>query len=116
MQRSELAALVDHTLLKPEATAADVEAVLAGVTIAAPDAVCVFPNLALTGDFAAVERGLLFRTEAGDRVIARPSGTEPKLEGYLEVVLPCDGDDVPRERAAARLARLTDDVRALLEL
>ncbi|RBY82154.1 phospho-sugar mutase [Geodermatophilus sp. TF02-6] len=60
--------------------------------------------------------GVLFLTEAGDRVIARPSGTEPKLKCYLEVILPCDGDDVPRERAAARLEQLSNDVRALLGL
>ena len=37
--------------------------------------------------------GILILTEANDRVIARPSGTEPKLKCYLEVVLPVDGDD-----------------------
>ncbi|WP_333485589.1 deoxyribose-phosphate aldolase [Kocuria marina] len=60
--------------------------------------------------------GLLFYTEAGDRVIARPSGTEPKLKCYLEVVLACDGGDVPRKRAAARLEQLSTDMRALLGL
>ena len=31
---------------------------------------------------------LLYLTAAGDRVIVRPSGTEPKLKCYLEVVVP----------------------------
>jgi phosphomannomutase len=45
----------------------------------------------------------------------RPSGTEPKLKAYLEVVEPPDVD-VPaaRARAAARLAALRDEVEAIL--
>jgi phosphomannomutase len=40
----------------------------------------------------------------GGRVQARPSGTEPKLKFYLEIVEPVDGDmEVIRKRAAARL-------------
>ncbi|MFI7607091.1 phospho-sugar mutase [Micromonospora sp. NPDC049366] len=42
------------------------------------------------------------------RVVIRPSGTEPKLKAYLEVVEPVTGGDV----AAAR-ARATDSVTAL---
>ncbi|NDK89176.1 phospho-sugar mutase [Gordonia desulfuricans] len=51
--------------------------------------------------------GLMFRTAADDRVIIRPSGTEPKLKCYLEVVFRCD-DEVPRAAAADRLARITE--------
>ncbi|WP_026460317.1 phospho-sugar mutase [Schaalia suimastitidis] len=32
--------------------------------------------------------GMLFITEAGDRVVVRPSGTEPKLKCYCEVIVP----------------------------
>ena len=58
--------------------------------------------------------GILMRTEADDRVIVRPSGTEPKLKVYLEAIEPVAGDDdlLPaRGRAAERLTR----VRAAME-
>lgn len=58
--------------------------------------------------------GLLYLTEAGDRVIVRPSGTEPKLKCYLEVVLPVDGAEVPRAAAAERLKQIAADVTAAL--
>ena len=48
--------------------------------------------------------GVLVLTEAGDRVIARPSGTEPKLKCYLEVILPvAEGEPLPWEQARERL-------------
>ena len=48
--------------------------------------------------------GVLVLTEAGDRVIARPSGTEPKLKCYLEVILPVtEGEPLPWEQARERL-------------
>ncbi len=47
---------------------------------------------------------LMVMTEAGDRVIARPSGTEPKLKCYLEVILPvAEGEPAPWDEAKARL-------------
>jgi phosphomannomutase len=51
----------------------------------------------------------------GERLVVRPSGTEPKLKAYLEVVEPPD-DDVPaaRARAAARLDGLRAETEALL--
>ena len=50
----------------------------------------------------------------GERLVVRPSGTEPKLKAYLEVVEPPD-DDVPaaRARAAARMTALRDEVAGL---
>ena len=58
--------------------------------------------------------GLRFRTADGSRVIARPSGTEPKLKVYLEVVVPVAGGvgGVPAARieADARLLALRTDI------
>jgi phosphomannomutase len=49
--------------------------------------------------------GLRWYLTDGSRIIARPSGTEPKLKVYLEVVEPVAGDDLrgARERAGERL-------------
>ncbi|MFD7654114.1 phospho-sugar mutase [Actinosynnema sp. NPDC059797] len=54
-------------------------------------------------------------TREGTRVVVRPSGTEPKLKAYLEVVEPVPGDlPAARSRAADRLAELRDQVSGLL--
>ena len=48
-------------------------------------------------------------------MIVRPSGTEPKLKCYLEVVVPVDpaaGVDAARISAAARLDALRDGIKA----
>jgi phosphomannomutase len=52
------------------------------------------------------------------RVVVRPSGTEPKLKAYLEVVEPVFDDDVAgaRERAAAALVALRTETAAALGL
>ena len=54
------------------------------------------------------------RTESA-RVVVRPSGTEPKLKAYLEVVEPA-ADDIPgaRERAAASLVALRTEMATAL--
>jgi phosphomannomutase len=47
-------------------------------------------------------------------VIVRPSGTEPKIKAYLEVVVPVnpeDGVDAARIAAAGRLDALGSDIR-----
>lgn len=60
--------------------------------------------------------GLRFRLAEGARVIVRPSGTEPKVKFYLEVVVPVedepDGVDAARIVAAGRLDAIRGDVRA----
>ncbi|MGH3459536.1 phospho-sugar mutase [Aeromicrobium sp.] len=58
--------------------------------------------------------GLRYRLAGGAWVVVRPSGTEPKLKCYAEVVVPVTGSDVTaaREQAAAELAKLRADLAA----
>ena len=60
--------------------------------------------------------GLRYRLHGGARVVVRPSGTEPKLKCYLEVIVPVPGDDVSAARvdAAAQLDALRRDLSRLL--
>jgi len=63
--------------------------------------------------------GLRYRLAEGARVIVRPSGTEPKLKCYLEVVVPVhpdDGVDAARIAAAGRLDAVKADLNAALGL
>ncbi|SNS25171.1 phosphomannomutase [Actinomadura meyerae] len=59
-----------------------------------------FDDLARPTDGLPPTDGLRFRLSGGARVVVRPSGTEPKLKCYLEVVLPVE-DDVAATRARA---------------
>ncbi|HTW18501.1 MAG TPA: phospho-sugar mutase [Nocardioides sp.] len=59
--------------------------------------------------------GLRYVLAEGARVVVRPSGTEPKLKCYLEVVVPVrpeDGVDAARIAAAGRLDAIRADVQA----
>lgn len=61
--------------------------------------------------------GLRYRLADGARVIVRPSGTEPKVKCYLEVVVPVedgadDGVEAARISAAGRLDALGTDIRS----
>jgi len=60
--------------------------------------------------------GLHLAAESGARVIIRPSGTEPKVKAYLEVIEPVAEGDVRTARAAATkaMAALRADVEKLL--
>ncbi|MEZ5091510.1 phospho-sugar mutase [Nocardioides sp.] len=64
--------------------------------------------------------GLRFRLAEGARVVVRPSGTEPKLKCYLEVVVvpedDAEGVDAARISAAGRLDAITGDLRSALAL
>ncbi|GAA1839435.1 phospho-sugar mutase [Asanoa iriomotensis] len=73
------------------------------------DAVIAVEDLAPANDV------LILRTESA-RVVVRPSGTEPKLKAYLEVVEPVVDGDVAaaRERAAASVRALRTETAAAL--
>ncbi|WP_285791033.1 phospho-sugar mutase [Micromonospora sp. NBRC 101691] len=60
---------------------------------------------------------VILRTDTA-RVVIRPSGTEPKLKAYLEVVEPVAEGDVAaaRERAGAAVAALRTEIAAALGL
>jgi len=66
--------------------------------------------------------GLRLLTADGTRVVVRPSGTEPKVKAYLEVVVPVAADadrgvlDAAHRTARERLDHLAADVRAALGL
>ena len=58
--------------------------------------------------------GLRYRLAEGGRVVVRPSGTEPKIKCYLEVVVPVEGGDVQAARisGAGRLDAIRGDLSA----
>jgi len=60
--------------------------------------------------------GLVWLTASDDRVVVRPSGTEPKLKCYCEVILPVGETPVAEVRAAAteRLETIKADLRGVL--
>lgn len=65
--------------------------------------------------------GLRYRLADGARVVVRPSGTEPKLKCYLEVVVPVEegepgGVDAARIAATGRLDAIRTDLAAALGL
>lgn len=61
--------------------------------------------------------GLIFVNERNDRVVARPSGTEPKLKCYLETIIEVpEGADMNeiRDEADRRLETMKEDMRNAL--
>ncbi|WP_369371486.1 phospho-sugar mutase [Promicromonospora sp. Populi] len=66
--------------------------------------------------------GVVLLTADDTRVIVRPSGTEPKIKCYIEVVSPVDPDasadalSTARVAARDRLARVQADLRPVLDL
>jgi phosphomannomutase len=54
---------------------------------------------------------LIFELEGGSRIIARPSGTEPKIKFYFDVREPIEFEEPPsaaKERALATIERLAN--------
>ncbi|NMR30372.1 phospho-sugar mutase [Crystallibacter degradans] len=63
--------------------------------------------------------GLQYLTRDGSRVIIRPSGTEPKLKCYIEVVQPVDGaDELPgmHDKVRGTLETIKEDISDALGL
>ncbi|MFI5889389.1 phospho-sugar mutase [Actinoplanes sp. NPDC051513] len=80
-----------------------------------PPATLLGAPVTAVGDLLPENDVLTFRTAAA-RVVIRPSGTEPKLKAYLEVVEPVAQGDVTaaRTRAADALKTLRQEVAAAL--
>ena len=79
----------------------------------AGEAITEFEDLGLGAHLPPTD-GLLFLTEAGTRVIVRPSGTEPKLKCYLEITAPVSSAaELPALRAAG--ARRLDTIKSELQ-
>lgn len=100
---AQIPALMSRLLATPPAT-------LAGSTVVSTDDM----NKGFMG--LPPTNGLHLAAKSGARVIIRPSGTEPKVKAYLEVIEPSIGGDVrsARARAQSAMAELRADVEALL--
>ena len=82
---------------------------LAGVRVTSAD------DLARGADGVPPTEGLRYHLEDRSRVILRPSGTEPKLKVYLEVIEEVADDDLAgaKERAGSRMSDLRSAVEEL---
>ncbi|KGN36869.1 phospho-sugar mutase [Knoellia subterranea] len=108
--RVEDLSLIDSIMAKLRAT--PLESV-AGVAVSRTD------DLAEGDGGLPPTEGLRYFLEDDSRVIVRPSGTEPKLKVYLEVVEAVDGAEdlgAARSRAGERLAAIRSDVEAATSL
>ncbi|MEV4758040.1 phospho-sugar mutase [Micromonospora sp. NPDC049559] len=92
----------------------EIAAAMARVRAATPAALLGSP-VTSAQDLLPAADVLILRT-AGARVVIRPSGTEPKLKAYLEVVEPVGEGDVAaaRQRADAALRALRGETAAAL--
>ena len=73
-----------------------------GVSALAGSPVSTVVDLARGWQHLPATDGMLFVSDLGDRVIVRPSGTEPKLKCYCEVVVPVVDGDLAGVRSLAR--------------
>ena len=78
-------------------------------------AVVAMDDLAQGVDGLPPTDGLRLQLEGGARVVVRPSGTEPKLKAYLEVVVPISASlAAARDAAATRIAAIKADLQSNL--
>ena len=100
---AEIAAVVDRLRDQPPGA-------LGGLAVEGVD------DLSLGSELLPPTIGLRFRLADHGRVVVRPSGTEPKIKCYLEVVIPVEDDeggvDAARISAAGRLDAIRGDLRA----
>lgn len=82
----------------------------AGPTVIAGSPVVDSIDLSAGSDELPPTDGLLYLTEAGDQVVVRPSGTEPKLKCYIEAIIPVTNRDV--EAARREGAERLEDIKA----
>ncbi|GGR63446.1 phosphomannomutase [Micromonospora fulviviridis] len=89
---------------------------MARIRSATPTALLGHP-VTETSDLLPEADVVILRTDAA-RVVIRPSGTEPKLKAYLEVVEPVTNGDVPsaRRQAHAAVTELRGEIAAALGL
>lgn len=76
-------------------------------------------DLSIGTDELPPTEGMAYWTDSGTRVIIRPSGTEPKLKCYLEVIVPVSGAEqlaAAQEETQRALAAVVLDVKAALGL
>lgn len=76
-------------------------------------------DLSLGTDALPPTEGMAYWTDSGTRVIIRPSGTEPKLKCYLEVIVPVTEAEqlaAAQEEAQRALAAVVLDVKTALGL
>ncbi len=94
----------------------EIDAAMATIRRRPPDGLLDEP--VTTVDDRLPEADVMTLKSESARVVVRPSGTEPKLKAYLEVVEPVVDDDVAgaRERAAAALVALRTETAAALGL
>jgi phosphomannomutase len=98
-----IAAVVDRLRDRPPAS-------LGGLAVEGVD------DLSLGSRDLPPTNGLRFRLAGNARVVVRPSGTEPKIKCYLEVVIPVEDDeggvDAARINAVGRLDAIRGDLQA----
>jgi deoxyribose-phosphate aldolase len=123
--RAQLAALVDHTLLKPEATAADVAAVAAEAAALGVYAVCVSPSMVSHANAAGVRVAAvagfpsgkhLPEMKAGDATLAVASGAS-EIDMVIDIGAAVAGDvnAVRSEIATVRTAVPTAVLKVIVE-
>lgn len=97
-----------------------ISSVMAALRVAPPEAlagspVVEFADLSDGWKKLPPTDGLYFLTAAGDRVVVRPSGTEPKLKCYLESISKAGNLAASRAAAKARVEAVRTDLARIID-